>query len=71
MKKILIIFAFSSSAFIAVAQCEKEITYLSNRAQFLDSAGKVERSEQGKVVFKVSKTNVFLKYNDDNDGLQG
>ena len=65
MKKVLLIFALSSSVFIAAAQCDKDVSYFSGKAEFLDSAGKVERSEQGKVVVKVSKTNILLTHNDD------
>jgi hypothetical protein len=71
MKKALLIFALSS-AIIADAQCDKDVTYFSGKAEFLDSAGKVERSEQGKVVVKVSKTHILLTHNDDdNDTLNG
>lgn len=72
MKKSLLIFALSFQLFIATAQCDKNVTYFSGKAEFLDSAGKVERSEQAKVIVKISKTNILLTHNDDdNDGLSG
>ncbi len=67
MKKVFLIFALSSSTLIAAAQCDKGVIYFSGKAEFLDTAGKVERSEEARVVLKVSKTSVILTHNDDED----
>lgn len=72
MKKAILILVLLVSGVYSFAQCDRTVTYFSGRAEFLDSSGKVERSEAGKIVVKVSKTQITLMHNDDdNDTMEG
>jgi len=49
-------------------QCDHSVTYFSGKAKFTERAGKVDRSEERKMVVKVTKTNITLMHNcDQND----
>jgi hypothetical protein len=41
------------------AQCDKTVTYFSGKAEFPDTAGKVDRSEEEKIIVTVSKIYSF------------
>ena len=72
MKQIILILILSFSAIYSIAQCDKTVTWFSGKAEFLDTTGIVERREEGKIVVKVSKTNIILMHNDDdNDTMKG
>ncbi len=60
MRKTILVLALSFATIYSVAQCNQTVTYFSGKAEFLDNAGKVERSEKGKVVLKVSPTSVIV-----------
>jgi hypothetical protein len=67
MKKTILIFALSFSALYSIAQCDKRVTYFSGKAEFSDTAGKVDCSETGKIAVTVTKTNTILMHNDDDN----
>lgn len=72
MKKAILILVLLVSGIYSFAQCDRTVTYFSGKAEFLDSSGKVERSEAGKIVVKVSKKQITLMHNDDdNDTMEG
>ena len=72
MKKAILIFALSLPGACSFAQCDKTVTYFSGKAEFMDESGKVDRSEEGKIVVTVSKTHITLMHNnDDNDTMEG
>lgn len=72
MKKAILIFALSLPGAYSFAQCDKTVTYFSGKAEFLDESGKVDRSEEGKVVVKVTQSHITLMHNDDdNDTMEG
>jgi hypothetical protein len=72
MKKTILSLCLSLSGALAIAQCDQDVTYFSGKAEFLDNAGKVERSEEGKIVFRVTKKSVTLMHNDDvHDTMKG
>ena len=60
MKKAVIFFALCFLGMHLFAQCEKTVSYFSGKAQFMDNAGKVVRSDNGKGVVKVSKTHIMM-----------
>ena len=50
----------------------KVLPYFSGKAEFIDTSGKVDRAEKGKITVKVSKTTIVLMHNDDdNDTMKG
>ncbi len=67
MRKTILVLALSFATIYSVAQCNQTVAYFSGKAEFLDNTGKVERSEEGKVVLKVSPTSVMFTHNDDDD----
>ena len=72
MKYTILIFILSFSTIYSTAQCDKSISYFSSKAEFMDTAGKVDRSEEGKIIVKVTRTNIILIHNDDdNDTMKG
>ena len=72
MKHTILILILSLSAIYSIAQCDQSVTYFSGKAEFIDTAGKVDRSEEGKIVVKVTKTSIILMHNDDeNDTMKG
>lgn len=72
MKKTIFIFALSVPCAYSFAQCDKTVTYFSGKAEFMDESGKVDRSEEGKIVVTVSKSHITLMHNnDDNDTMEG
>lgn len=72
MKKAILIFALSLPGAYSFAQCDKTVTYFSGKVEFMDESGKVDRSEEGKIVVTVSKSHITLMHNnDDNDIMEG
>ena len=48
-----------------LAQCDKSVTYFSGKAEFIDTAGNVDHSAEGKITVIVTKTKIILMRNDD------
>lgn len=72
MKKAILIFALSLPGAYTFAQCNNTVTYFSGKAEFMDETGKVARSEEGKVVVRVTQSHITLMHNDDdNDTMEG
>ena len=72
MKQTILILILSFSTLYSIAQCDKSVTYFSGKAEFIDTAGKVDRSEEGKIIVKVTRSNIILMHNDDDsDTMNG
>ena len=73
MKKVillmLVIGAFSTKS---MAQCNKKTLYTSNKQEWLNSKGEVQKNDSDKVTVEVSKTGIIFNHNDDpNDEMKG
>jgi hypothetical protein len=72
MKQPILILNLSLSTLYSIAQCDKSVTYFSGKAEFIDTAGNVDRSAEGKITVIVTKTKIILMHNDDdNDTMKG
>ncbi len=72
MKRIFIIFALSSLSLASIAQCDKNVTYNSGKADFIDSLGNIIHTKQGKITVKLTKKDFVLMHEDDEeDALRG
>ena len=73
MKKVilllLVIGAFST---MSMAQCDKKALYISNKQEWLNSKGEVQKNDSDKITAEVSKTGIVFNHNDDpNDVMKG
>jgi hypothetical protein len=72
MKYLVIICVLTFLSLNSIAQCDKNVVYISGEADFVDSAGNVLRSKQGKITARFSKTEFVLVHDDDeDDALRG
>ena len=71
MKQPTLILNLSLSTLYSIAQCDKSVTYFSGKAEFIDTAGNVDRSAEGKITVIVTKTKIILMHNDDDDTMNG
>jgi hypothetical protein len=73
MKKIILMF-FIICIFSkwSNAQCDKNILWTSGKEEFTNGNGEIQKTEQDKVTFQISKTEIILNHNDDpNDEMKG
>jgi len=73
MKKIiLMLFAGCLLSKWSDAQCDKKMLWTSGKEDFTNATGEVQKTEQDKVTFEISKTEIILNHNDDpNDEMKG
>ena len=73
MKKIiLMLFVICIFSKWSNAQCDKKILWTSGNEEFTNGNGEVQKKEQDKVTFEISKTEIILNHNDDpNDEMKG
>jgi hypothetical protein len=73
MKKIiLMLFVVCILGKWSNAQCDKKILWTSGNEEFTNGNGEVQKKEQDKVTFEISKTEIILNHNDDpNDEMKG
>jgi hypothetical protein len=71
MKQPILILNLSLSTLYSIAQCDKSVTYFSGKAEFIDAAGNVDRTGEGKIKVIVTKTKIILMHNDDDDTMNG
>ncbi|MEP6947812.1 MAG: hypothetical protein ABI863_00995 [Ginsengibacter sp.] len=67
MKQPILILNLSLSTLYSIAQCDKSVTYFSGKAEFIDTAGNLDRSAEGKITVIVTKTKIILMRNDDDN----
>jgi len=73
MKKIiLMLFVICIFSKWSNAQCDKKILWTSAKEEFTNGNGQVQKTEQDKVTFEISNTEIILNHNDDpNDEMKG
>ena len=73
MKKIiLMLFVICIFSKWSNAQCDKKILWTSGNEEFTNGNGEVQKKEQDKVTFEISKTEIILNHNDDpSDEMKG
>ena len=73
MKKvILLMLVFGAFSAKNMAQCNKKTLYTSNKQEWLNSKGEVQKKDSDKITVEVSKTGIVFNHNDDpNDEMKG
>lgn len=72
MKKAIFISALSLIGVTAIAQCDKDVTYSANKAEFLNASDSVEKTEDTHVTVQISPGKIVLTHHDDeSDQLTG
>ena len=72
MRVISIVCALFCLNLAAVAQCDKNVTYNSGKADFIDSSGNSIRTKEGKIVVTLTKKDFILMHDDnEEDALRG
>ena len=73
MKKIFfLVVAVLTFGLIAVAQCDKKVTWTASKGEFVDASGNVEQTMNEKIVVEMDKKSIVLKHGDkEDDALTG